>query len=101
MSNKQGKLKDFDGNYVSPVTTAALVYDAAKDQALSQTLYDTPDRNALGFPAFSTVTAYAEGDIVFYNNKLWKFTADHDAGAWNAAQVEAYSVKDFVDDSVP
>ena len=101
MSNKQGKLKDFDGNYVSPVTTAALVYDAAKDQALSQTLYDTPDRNALGFPAFSTVTAYAEGDIVFYNNKLWKFTADHDAGAWNVAQVEAYSVKDFVDDSVP
>lgn len=101
MSNKQGKLKDFDGNYVSPVTTSALVYDAAKDQALSQTLYDTPDRNALGFPAFSTVTAYAEGDIVFYNNKLWKFTADHDAGAWNAAQVEAYSVKDFVDDSVP
>ena len=101
MRNKQGKLKDFDGNYVSPVTTAALVYDAAKDQALSQTLYDTPDRNALGFPAFSTVTAYAEGDIVFYNNKLWKFTADHDAGAWNAAQVEAYSVKDFVDDSVP
>lgn len=101
MSNKQGKLKDFDGNYVSPVTTAALVYDAAKDQALSQTLYDTPDRNALGFPAFSTVTAYAEGDIVFYNNKLWKFTADHDAGAWNAAQVVAYSVKDFVDDSVP
>ena len=101
MSKKQGKLKDFDGNYVSPVTTAALVYDAAKDQALSQTLYDTPDRNALGFPAFSTVTAYAEGDIVFYNNKLWKFTADHDAGAWNAAQVEAYSVKDFVDDSVP
>ena len=101
MSNKQGKLKDFDGNYVSPVTTTALVYDAAKDQALSQTLYDTPDRNALGFPAFSTVTAYAEGDIVFYNNKLWKFTADHDAGAWNAAQVEAYSVKDFVDDSVP
>ena len=101
MSNKQGKLKDFDGNYVSPVTTAALVYDAAKDQALSQTLYDTPDRNALGVQAFSTVTAYAEGDIVFYNNKLWKFTADHDAGAWNAAQVEAYSVKDFVDDSVP
>ena len=101
MSNKQGKLKDFDGNYVSPVTTAALVYDAAKDKALSQTLYDTPDRNALGFPAFSTVTAYAEGDIVFYNNKLWKFTADHDAGAWNAAQVEAYSVKDLVDDSVP
>lgn len=101
MSNKQGNIKDFDGNYVSPTTVTHLVYDAAKDQALSQTLYDTPDKGALGFPSFSTVTAYSEGDIVYYNNGLWKFIADHDAGAWNGAQVEAYSVKDFVDDSVP
>ena len=101
MSNKQGNLKDYDDNYVSPTTVTHLVYDAAKDQALSQTLLDTPDKGALGFPTFSTVTAYEEGDIVFYNNGLWKFIANHDAGAWNGAQVEAYSVKDFVDDSVP
>lgn len=101
MSNKQGNLKDFDDNYVSPTTVTHLVYDAAKNQALSQTLLDTPDKGALGFPTFSTVTAYEEGDIVFYNNGLWKFIANHDAGAWNGAQVEAYSVKDFVDDSVP
>ena len=101
MSNKQGNIKDYDGNYVSPTTVTHLVYDAAKNQALSQTLADTPDRTALGFPVFSTVTAYSAGDIVFYNNGLWKFIADHDAGAWNGAQVEAYSVKDFVDDSVP
>lgn len=101
MSNKQGNIKDYDGNYVSPTTVTHLVYDAAKNQALSQTLADTPDRTALGFPVFSTVTAYSAGDIVFYNNGLWKFTADHDAGAWNGAQVEAYSVKDFVHDSVP
>lgn len=101
MSNKQGNIKDYDGNYVSPTTVTHLVYDAAKNQALSQTLADTPDRTALGFPVFSTVTAYSAGDIVFYNNGLWKFTADHDAGAWNGAQVEAYSVKDFVEDSVP
>ena len=101
MSNKQGNIKDYDGNYVSPTTVTHLVYDAAKNQALSQTLADTPDRTALGFPVFSTVTAYSAGDIVFYNNGLWKFTADHDAGVWNGAQVEAYSVKDFVNDSVP
>ena len=101
MSNKQGNLKDFDDNYVSPTTVTHLVYDAAKNQALSQTLLDTPDKGALGFPTFSTVTAYSEGDIVYYNNGLWKFIANHDAGAWNGAQVEAYSVKDFVDDSVP
>ena len=101
MSNKQGNLKDYDDNYVSPTTVTHLVYDAAKNQALSQTLLDTPDKGALGFPTFSTVTAYEEGDIVYYNNGLWKFIANHDAGAWNGAQVEAYSVKDFVDDSVP
>lgn len=101
MSNKQGNIKDFDGNYVSPTTVTHLVYDAAKDQALSQTLYDTPDKGALGFPSFSTVTAYSEGDIVYYNNGLWKFIADHDAGAWNGAQVEAYSVKELVEDAVP
>lgn len=101
MSNKQGNIKDFDGNYVSPTTVTHLVYDAAKDQALSQTLYNTPDKGALGFPSFSTVTAYSEGDIVYYNNGLWKFIADHDAGAWNGAQVEAYSVKELVEDAVP
>ena len=101
MSNKQGNIKDYDGNYVSPTTVTHLVYDAAKNQALSQTLADTPDRTALGFPVFSTVTAYPAGKIVFYNNGLWKFIANHDAGAWNGAQVEAYSVKDFVNDSVP
>ena len=101
MSNKQGNIKDFDGNYVSPTTVTHLVYDAAKDQALSQTLYDTPDKGALGFPSFSTVTAYSEGDIVYYNNGLWKFIADHDAGAWNGAQVEAYSVKELVEDAIP
>lgn len=101
MSNRQGKLKDYAGNYVSPVTTAALVYDAAKDQALSQTLRDTPDKDALGYPDFSTVTAYAAGDVVYYSNKLWRFTVDHAAGAWNENDVEAVDVKTLLDETSP
>ena len=101
MSTKQGNLINFDGDKIIPNTTGAAVYDAAKEQALSQTLYDTPDRNALGFPAFATIVDYAVGDVVFYQNKLWQFTVPHDAGAWNAAHVKAYSVKDYVDDNSP
>lgn len=101
MANKQGNLKNYNGDKIIPNTTAAAVYDSAKQQALAQTLYDTPDRHAIGFPAFSTAIAYEKGDVVFYQNKLWIFTANHDAGAWNANQVEAYSVKAYVEDAVP
>lgn len=36
---------------------------------------------------FSTGTAYAVGDHVTYQGKLYVFTAAHSAGAWNAAHV--------------
>ena len=102
MSTVQGNLKKKStGDYVAPNTTTAAVYDAAREQALSATLVDLPDKSALGYPSFSTAADYSEGDVVYYDNKLWKFITDHDAGAWNGAQVEAYSVKDFVTDSVP
>lgn len=101
MSTRQGNLKDKNGNKVVPNTTTAAVYDAAKEQALSATLRDTPDKSALGFPAFSTVTDYSEGDVVYKDNTLYIFTTDHAAGAWDASEVEEYSVKDFVEDSTP
>lgn len=100
MSTRQGNLKDFNGNKIAPNTLAAAVYDAAKEQALSQTLADTPDKGVLGFPSFSTVTDYAAGDVVFYDNKLWIFIQDHIAGAWDSEDVEDYSLKDYVDEVV-
>ena len=36
---------------------------------------------------FSTATAYAVGNHVTYQGKLYVFTAAHSAGAWNAAHV--------------
>ena len=93
MNDRQGFIKDYQGNHIVPNTSTQAVLDTAKNQALSATLADTPDKDALGYPAFSTVTAYAVGDIVFYNNKLWKFKTSHAAGAWNAAEVDPYDVK--------
>ena len=98
MSNKQGYIKDYNGNKMLPETTSTLVLDVAKEQALSQTLVNTPDKSVLGFPAFSTVTAYAVGDVVYYDNKLWKFTAAHAADQWDENDVTEYTVADLVND---
>ena len=93
MSNRQGNLLDVNNNKIIPNTSSVAVLDEAKNQALSQTLVNTPDKDALGYPAFSTVLAYNTGDIVYYANKLWKFTANKAAGDWDATKVQQTSVK--------
>lgn len=40
------------------------------------------------YPVFSVTKAYSAGDVVNYNGKLYKFTADHAAGAWTGNDVE-------------
>lgn len=45
---------------------------------------------------FSTSKAYAVGDLVMYDSKLYKFKTAHSAGAWNVAQVDAVSVNDEI-----
>lgn len=42
--------------------------------------------------AFSTSQAYATGDYCTYEGTLYKFVADHSAGAWNAAQVKKATI---------
>ena len=98
MSTRQGNLKDYQGNKIAPNTSSQAVLDVAKNQALSATLVDTPDKDALGYPAFLTTEAYSTGDKVYYNNKLWVFTTDHAAGAWNAEHVTDFDMKDIDDD---
>ena len=61
---KQGYIEDFGGNKMIPETTSAMVTDLAKNQALSQTLLDTPDKDALGYDAFSTVVYVPKGETV-------------------------------------
>ena len=49
------------------------------------------------YPVFSASEAYSKGKVVNYNGKLYKFTADHAAGAWTGSDVEEYSLKKLVD----
>lgn len=42
-------------------------------------------------PTFDTSTAYTVGDYVYYSGALYRFTADHAAGAWTGT--DAVSVK--------
>lgn len=43
-------------------------------------------------PVFSTSTAYSAGSYIYYDGTLYRFTADHAAGAWNSAQAVAVTV---------
>lgn len=53
------------------------------------TVKDALDSTGVGdYPAFSASTVYSAGDVVNYNGKLYKFTADHAAGAWTGSDVE-------------
>ena len=45
---------------------------------------------ALSAAVFSTGTIYATGDYVYYLGDLWRFTAAHTAGAWDATH--AYQI---------
>ena len=100
MSTRQGYLQDHEENRVAPATTSAMVADVAKNQALSQTLVNTPDKNALGFPAFLTTRSYDAGEKVYNLNKLWMFTANHPAGAWTGNDATEISIKEYIDDLV-
>lgn len=48
---------------------------------------------------FDTATAYVTGDVVIYNGQLYKFKADHAAGAWDSSEVDAITVEDLIVDS--
>ena len=47
-------------------------------------------------PAFSTSTAYNEGDVVTYNDALYIFDMAHAAGAWTGADAHEVSVETLI-----
>ena len=88
---RQGNLKDYQGNRIAPNTCSAAVLDEARNQGLSASLTALVEKNVLGFPTFVTTSAYAAGDIVFYDRKLWKTkSGGHAAGAWDPADFDEY-----------
>lgn len=98
MANRQGNIKDYQGNKIIPNTNSAAVLDEARNQALSASLTDLVEKNALGFPTFTTTEAHAVGDKVFHDRRLWKFTSQLAQGAaWDDSKVEEFSLKEYVD----
>lgn len=49
---------------------------------------DYSDLQAGVAPAFSTSTAYAAGDYVWYNGELYRFIAAHAAGSWTGTDAQ-------------
>lgn len=50
---------------------------------------------------FDTSADYAKGDVVIYNDGLYRFTAAHTAGAWDDTQVETVTIKTLIDEAEP
>lgn len=48
--------------------------------------------------AFDSATAYVIGDVVRYNDVLYRFKAAHSAGAWIGTDVDAVNVIELLDD---
>lgn len=92
---KQGN-PTIGGETVILNTVASAVADAARGRALSASLYELIERNALGYPSFSTLVPYDLGDIVFHDRRLYKFTTAHAAGPFDSAEVEEVSLKDLL-----
>ncbi len=98
MPTKQGHLLERGtSNPFAPKTLDTLVKDTVRNRALSQSLIKLLENTTLGFPEFTTTTAYAVDDKVFHDRRLWKFIVAHAAGAWNANHVTEFSIKDYAD----
>lgn len=53
------------------------------------------------FEDFDETTAYQTGNVVRYGGKLYKFTANKDAGEWDATKVERTNVFSLLVDLIP
>lgn len=102
-TTKQGYLKERGTqNPIAPKTLDTLVKDTGRNQPLNYSLKMLAEKECLGFPPFSTVVNYSEGDPCFYDRRLWKAKAGgHPAGAWNAAHFEEFSIKEIADETIP
>ena len=96
--DRQGNIKDFQGNKIVPNTSSVAVLDVERQQALSASLMALVEKNSLGFPDFTTIEAHAVDDKVYYDRKLWVFTdALAQGAAWDASKVREFSLKEYVD----
>lgn len=90
---------DWDATEATEVTVVDLIAAVASDVSsvnsrVNSVVGDLAD-------AFDTATAYTTGDVVIYNDQLYKFTADKAAGAWDSTKVSATTVEALVNAAEP
>lgn len=50
---------------------------------------------------FDDTEDYTAGQIVLYNNELYKFNTDHTAGAWDPLETDKKTVAELIDEAEP
>ncbi|MBP5340876.1 MAG: hypothetical protein J6Y52_00725, partial [Bacteroidales bacterium] len=81
----QGSFTDNTGHTDIPVDTAQAQYHG--NITINITGGTIGNLSELTHPAFDPAASYSVGDVVAYQNQMYRFTSAHPAGAWNQAHV--------------
>ena len=68
------------------ITDKRIIYNSL-DSVIDPIKEDIENINGAIAPVFSGTATYAVGDVVTYENKLYKFTSPHSEGNWDSSQV--------------
>lgn len=81
---------------IEPIANGTKTIDDVKVMLLKGEKGDTGivDLSVIA-PEFSASTAYAVGDLVYYDGKLYKCTTAHSAGAWNPSDFTQTTINEF------
>lgn len=86
--------ENIEGQNLEKIITDLMTSQLGVDM---EDLYLNGDEDKGKVPAFSAATAYAKGDEVIYDGKLYVFTAAHAAGAWTGTDAEEIGTQGDVD----
>ena len=87
---------DWDASEVTATTVITLLNEA--NAALKARIDKVDD--AIG-DAFDDTAAYTAGDLVVYDDTVYRFTYDKAAGAWDSTKVEAVTLLNLIDNAEP
>lgn len=93
---------DSEKTYYEKVVTEAYKYDVLGnfiDVDGIETRIDDVAKMITGF--FDNTTPYSTGDVVIYEDDLYKFNTDHAAGDWDSSEVDAVTVIDLIEAAEP
>lgn len=86
--------ENIEGQNLETIITNLMTTQLGVDM---EDLYLNGDEDMGKIPEFSAATAYAKGDEVVYDGKLYVFTAAHVAGAWTGTDAEEFGTQGDAD----